>query len=277
MLLDSIGMDTEMMTPISRLIPTGSSPPNARRPSERETARLVSGPGTGLMPPMRPIASNSDGLTPAGMNTGAGAGIGMGSGMERGDFEQRGDEVVNEILRDVERGRGGGSVVGDYEQHGDDGMTHSSTQHLQYSQHQHQHQNQQYHPSTVPQPPLPSAVHFQDPISYEYREQYEDSADFLRQPHQSVDVIAKKQEPSGDATAGGDIMNGDFLQMVFRELRLPLMVAILILLMGISQADDMLGKFIPTLLVDGRLGYGGLIAKAVVGGLIYYAVQRIFL
>lgn len=274
MLLDSIGMDTEMMTPISRLIPTGSSPPNARRPSERETARLVSGPGTGLMPPMRPIASNNDGLTPAGMNTGAG--MGMGSGMERGDFEQRGDEVVNEILRDVERGRGGGSgdsVVGDYEHHGDGGMTHSSTQHLQYSQQQHQ----QYHPPTVPQPPLPSSVHFQDPISYEYREPYEDSADFLRQPHQSVDVIAKKQETSGEANAGGDIMNGDFLQMVFRELRLPLMVAVLILLMGISQADDMLGKFIPTLLVDGRLGYGGLIAKAVVGGLIYYAVQRIFL
>lgn len=277
-------MEGEMMTPISRLIPSGSAPPNARRPSERETARLVSGPGTGLMPPMRPVASNNEGPAPSGMGGGGGGGGGMmgGSGLDRGDFEQRGDEVVNEILRDVERGRGGGSgdsVVGDYGDHGDGGMTHGSAQHLQHQYHQHP-QHQQYHPPAVPQPPLP-AVHFQDPVSYEYREQYEDSADFLRQPHQSVDVIAKSQGSggSGNTTGGGsgDIMNGDFLQMVLREIRLPLMVAVLILLMGISQADDMLGKFVPTLLVDGRLGYGGLIAKAVVGGLIYYAVQRIFL
>lgn len=251
-----------MMTPISRLIPTGSSPPNARRPSERETARLVSGPGTGSMTPMRPVASNNNDLTPVGMGGG-------GSILGGGDYEQRGDDIVNDILRDVERGRGssGDSIVGDYDR-GESGLVHGSVNHIKPTQ----------RAPPVPQPPLTTAVHFQDPVSYTYREHDEESLDLLREPNEAPAKKQKKSQAKQRKDENDDEnADEDFLEMLLKEIKLPLIVAVLILLMGISQADDMLGKFIPTLLVDGRLGYGGLIAKAVVGGLIYYAVQRIFL
>ena len=245
-------MNPEMMTPLTRIVPTGSSA--QRRPAEHESSRLVSGPGTGAMPPMRPAPSNMEpGLTPLPQMVG-----GVGGGGSSADLQ--GDEIVNDILRDVERGRRGNDSVmgGEYQQQ----------------------QAPQYAPQYTTQPPLPSPAHFQETPRYDYRE--EAPPEYLRPPPSSRRYAddddsfqggKSRDEKEGD----GGLFDGDFLQMMLREIRLPLVVAILILLMGVSQADDMLGKFIPSLLVEGRLSYGGLIAKAVVGGLLYYAVQRIFL
>lgn len=241
-----------MMTPINRLMPSSSSstPSNPRRVSENETSRLPSGPGMGSMPPMRP--SNSQDYDPSAF------GSSMDSGAYNGNVHNNqgsSDDVVSEILRDVERGSSGNSHMAEY---GEEDYT-----------------------EYIQQPPR---VQFQEPPSYDYNQDAEDHPSMI---HNQTEVVRRATITDEDddtrvdmlqapTKKTDDLFSTEMIQLIFKEMRLPVIVAVLILLFGISQADDALGKLIPSLFLDGKMTYGGLIAKAIVGGLIFYAIQRIF-
>jgi hypothetical protein len=67
----------------------------------------------------------------------------------------------------------------------------------------------------------------------------------------------------------------DYIGLILDEIKLPLIVAFLILGASASGLDDILTRFIPAL--DGKSGYVGMLIKAIVGGLLFYALKRIFL
>jgi hypothetical protein len=68
----------------------------------------------------------------------------------------------------------------------------------------------------------------------------------------------------------------DFFKLILDNAKLPLIVGLLVLLMGMTYADDTLGKFIPSLLTPaGNLGFGGLVAKSITAGLLFYVLQRL--
>ena len=167
----------------------------------------------------------------------------------------RGDDLVSEILRDVENssphqaipgGRGGGGSGG--EPDADPMMT-------------------QFHPSQFQEPPQ---EYYQERRQFMGRrggngDDFDDDDD-----HPPIQEIKTKR--------GGDSSEDtDFIGMILDEMKMPLIVAILILGVGSSGLDESLSKIVPWLVNDGKLGAMGLILKAVVGGLIFYALKRIFL
>ena len=167
----------------------------------------------------------------------------------------RGDDLVSEILRDVESsspmttrqqptmtmagGRG--------EPESDPMMT-------------------QFHPSQFQEPPQ---EYYQERRQFVGRrgnngDDFDEDDD--RPP---IQEIKTKRGDSSDDT--------DFIGMILDEMKMPLIVAILILGVGSSGLDESLSKIVPWLVNDGKMGVVGLILKAVVGGLIFYALKRIFL
>lgn len=228
------------MTPISRLIPR-SSGDNKMHRSEMESLRTsASMVGSGSVPPMTP-----------------------GSVIDARHMDDvRGDDLVSEILRDVENsspmpprqqpmmsvpgGRGGGGGGGG-EPEPDPMMT-------------------QFHPSQFQEPPQ---EYYQERRQYVGRrgnngDDFDDDDD--RPPIQEIKT--KRGDGSDDT---------DFIGMILDEMKMPLIVAILILGVGSSGLDESLSKIVPWLVNDGKMGAVGLILKAVVGGLIFYALKRIFL
>jgi hypothetical protein len=226
------------MTPISRLIPRSSGDNKIHR-SEMETSRTSSSMvGSGSVPPMTP-----------------------GSVIDARHMDDvRGDDLVSEILRDVENSspiprhhpqmsNGGGGVPGGMggrggEVEADPMMT-------------------QFHPSQYQDPPQ---EYYQERRQFIGRRggngEYEDEEDD-RPPIQEI-----KTRSSEDT---------DFIGMILDEMKMPLIVAILILGVGSSGLDESLGKIVPWIVNDGKMGIIGLILKAIVGGLVFYALKRIFL
>ena len=236
------------MTPISRLIPR-SSGDNKMHRSEMETSRTsASMVGSGSVPPMTP-----------------------GSVIDARHMDDvRGDDLVSEILRDVENsspmpprqhpamtgggggamsmggGGGGGGRGGEVE--ADPMMT-------------------QFHPSQFQEPPQEYYPERRQLVGRRGGGEDFDDDDDDRPPIQEI-----KTRRGGDGSE-----ETDFIGMILEEMKMPLIVAILILGVGSSGLDESLSKIVPWLVSDGKMGAVGLILKAVVGGLIFYALKRIFL
>ena len=158
-------------------------------------------------------------------------------------------DIVNEILNDIERGA---SV---------------QTQPGQYPQHQEQ---ENHRPS----------VRFEIPPEHNYNQIAEEPASML---HSSTLTSFPTHEPTDDDDAISDkesesgFLSTNFVGTILKETRLPIIVAALIFITGLTNTDDILARLVPALFQDGENGYTGLIIKAVVGGLLFYAIRRIFL
>jgi hypothetical protein len=166
----------------------------------------------------------------------------------------RGDDLVSEILRDVEnsspmppRQAQQVAVGRSVEPDADPMMT-------------------QFHPSQFQEPPQ---EYYQERRQFMGRRggggDYDDDDDM----NPPIQEIKTKRGDGTDET--------DFIGMILDEMKMPLIVAILILGVGSSGLDESLSKIVPWLVNDGKMGAVGLILKAVVGGLIFYALKRIFL
>jgi hypothetical protein len=166
-----------------------------------------------------------------------------GGGQDSGD-------IVDEILHDIERGA---SV---------------QTQPTQFKK------EQDSRPS----------VHFEEPPKHNYNQETEEPAAMLRPvsmasfPSQDVPgVDADDDDAISDKESESGFLNSNFVGTILKETRLPLIVAALIFVAGLSNADDILSRIVPALFQNGNNGYASLIVKAIAGGLIFYAVRRIFL
>lgn len=229
------------MTPISRLIPQSSGVNKIHR-SEMETIRTnTSMVGAGSVPPMTP-----------------------GNVIDARHMDDiRGDDLVSEILRDVNNSspqqqpytyRNEGSWQGQGQGQGQ-GQSHGDVMDPMMTQ---------IHPSQ-----------YQD-IPEEYnpeRKRYMGGR--YDEDDESPPIKEIKTKRGNNNLDGGD--DTDFIGMLLEEIKMPLIVAILILGVGSSGLDESLSKIVPWLVNDGKMGVIGLILKAVVGGLIFYALKRIFL
>ena len=238
------------MTPISRLIPRSSGDNKIHR-SEMETSRTsASMVGAGSVPPMTP-----------------------GSVIDARHMDDvRGDDLVSEILRDVENsspmpprqhpsmtgGGGGGGFSGSGGSGGGRGGGEPEPDPMMT----------QFHPSQYQDQP---EEYYQERRQFVGRRggggDFDDDDDDDRPPIQEI-----KTKRGGDSSE-----DTDFIGMILEEMKMPLIVAILILGVGSSGLDESLSKIVPWLVSDGKMGAVGLILKAVVGGLIFYALKRIFL
>lgn len=231
------------MTPISRLIPHDSSSSGSGRGriyTERPP-RSTAGIGAGSVPPMNPPAQTRDPMA---------GGYPGGSGYRDGD-----GDIVGEILRDVEHGSGE-SIYRDEE-----------------PRRQQSHQSHQ-----TQQRSIPPAVHFEETPQIDYNQDAEESPLMMHRPTKMrTRHIEDVDDDEEMMDKQGDFLGDGFLGNVIRETRLPLIVAVLVFLSGLSNADDMLMKLVPVLFTNGNLDYSGLIVKAVVGGLLFYAICRIIL
>jgi hypothetical protein len=160
-------------------------------------------------------------------------------------------DIVNEILHDIERGA---SV---------------QTQPAQPAQYP---QEQDSRPS----------VRFEVPPEHSYNQEAEEPATMLRPVTMSS---FPAQDPAdgddddaiSDKDSEGGFLNSNFVGTILKETRLPIIVAALIFISGLTNADEILARIVPALFQDENNGYTGLIVKAIVGGLLFYAVRRIFL
>ena len=67
----------------------------------------------------------------------------------------------------------------------------------------------------------------------------------------------------------------DYIGLILNEMKLPLIVAVLILGASSTGLDGTITKLLPAFLNMG--GSGGMVLKAIVGGLLFYVLHRIFL
>ena len=67
----------------------------------------------------------------------------------------------------------------------------------------------------------------------------------------------------------------DYIGLILNEMKLPLIVAVLILGASSTGLDGTITKLLPEFLNIG--GSGGMVLKAIVGGLLFYVLHRIFL
>jgi hypothetical protein len=127
-----------------------------------------------------------------------------------------------------------------------------------------------------PQPQLQLQLQPQ-PHHEELDMEYDDEDDYIpprprrRMPMSSV--ASYQQEPVRESVKDKE---DDFFKLILDNAKLPLIVGLLVLLMGMTYADNTLGKFIPSLMTEtGNLGFGGLVAKAITAGLLFYVLQRL--
>lgn len=159
--------------------------------------------------------------------------------MSSSSSDSRGDDLVTEILQDTEK---------------------PSTE-----------QPPQPPPASQPPPqfsPREGQAHpseYQEPQFIQRQVHFEDEP--LPEPSTSPPISKQHEDPE----------DRDYIGMILDEMKLPLIVAILILGANSGGLDTTIGKFIPVLMDGGSLGYAGVVIKAVIGGLLFYALRRIFL
>jgi hypothetical protein len=144
-----------------------------------------------------------------------------------------------------------------------------------------------------PQPPSqgmsirrPPPQRQQPPPEMLQQMEYDDEEDYMDPPsqppsrrrptyHQEREPMRERErEPTREKDKDKD--EDDFFKLILDNAKLPLIVGLLVLLMGMTYADDTLGKFIPSLMTSsGNLGFGGLVAKAITAGLLFYVLQRL--
>lgn len=162
--------------------------------------------------------------------------------MSGSSSDSRGDELVTEILQDTE---------------------HSSKPHDDY----------QPPPTERRSPPPQSPPREEQAHPSEYQE-----PQFVeRQVHFEDESLPVVSQPPPSPRYQDDSDEKDYIGMILEEMKLPLIVAILILGANAGSLDSTMGKIIPALMNGDSLGYAGIVVKAVIGGLLFYALRRIFL
>lgn len=134
-------------------------------------------------------------------------------------------------------------------------------------------QEQDTHPPQMSQaPPQQRQAHpseFQEPEYPERSVRFEDEMPPPRPPSPTPSQSSKKDES-----------DTDYIGMILDEMKLPLIVAVLILGASSTGLDSTITRFLPSFLNiggSGGMGYGGMILKSVIGGLLFYVLHRIFL
>ena len=149
-----------------------------------------------------------------------------------------GDDIVSEILRDTE----GPS---------------SSQVNMPQNNHPSQYQEQEYPEESYE----PSPQHPPHPQRLVRFEDDDSTTPSLTRAHAS-----KKEDNESES---------DYIGLILNEMKLPLIVAVLILGASSTGLDGTITKLLPAFLNMG--GSGGMVLKAIVGGLLFYVLHRIFL
>jgi hypothetical protein len=120
-----------------------------------------------------------------------------------------------------------------------------------------------------------SQVHMEPPPMEHHPSQYQEP----EYPERMVRFEDEREmrPPSPKSVTKDEEADTDYIGLILNEMKLPLVVAVLILGASSTGLDSTIGKFIPALMNESALGYGGIIVKAVIGGLLFYALHRIFL
>lgn len=150
--------------------------------------------------------------------------------------ESRGDDIVSEILRDTE---------GESDQEPLVPPNHHPSQYQEQEYPGHEHEN----------------VERSRMVRFEDEEEYSSPS-----PTPARSRSQKRDDPEGDS---------DYIGMILNEMKLPLIVAVLMLGASSTGLDNTITRFLPSFLNMG--GSGGMVVKAVVGGLLFYVLHRIFL
>lgn len=120
--------------------------------------------------------------------------------------------------------------------------------------------------------PMRQVQHIEEDMEDEDYEEPPPTRQFINRRRVNLDNQSQSQSQSVPREKEED----DFFKLILDNAKLPLIVGLLVLLMGMTYADDTLGKFIPSLMTaNGNLGFGGLVAKAVTAGLLFYVLQRL--
>lgn len=159
--------------------------------------------------------------------------------------DSQGDALVEEILRDSSQ-MGGGEMYDDAPQR-----------------------------QRLPPPPRQQQAH---PSQYQEPEYIEEEYEELppRPTRRSVrfDDEGPRERPPSPKKDDDD---SDYIGFIFNEMKMPLIVALLIMGASSTNLDGVLSRVLPAFVADSGLGYIGSIIKAIVGGLLFYALRRIFL
>ena len=131
-------------------------------------------------------------------------------------------------------------------------------------------------PSTHEPPPQKPHIRFEEPPVHNYNEAGEDNASMMNAEIEEEDTEQDITVLDTQSSYKKEVLQNDFIGTILKEIRLPLIVTGLILFMGLSNTDHILGRLIPVLLMNGDTGYAGLIIKSIIGGLVFYAVLKIF-
>jgi hypothetical protein len=152
--------------------------------------------------------------------------------------DSQGDDIVSEILRDTQE--------------------REPTPSRPMQMPQDSPQRRQVHPSEFQDPEYPEkSVHFEDEMP-----------------------PPRPPTPTPSPSFRKDENDTDYIGMILDEMKLPLIVTVLILGASSTGLDSTIAKFLPSFLNvggSGGMGYGGMILKSVIGGLLFYVLHRIFL
>jgi hypothetical protein len=122
------------------------------------------------------------------------------------------------------------------------------------------------------------SVRFEEPPAYDYNQDVEEPPQMIRTPRSRTRPMrVRDDEDENDSDAGSGLLGNRFIETILKETQLPVIVACLIFIAGLANADSILSRLIPALFQENGNGYSGLIVKAVIGGLLFYAIRRLFM
>ena len=180
-------------------------------------------------------------------------------------FTNTNDTIVNDILQEIEstNNQSNNDMSSQQVQYQMDPSTQQPHQVMQQPQQQQQQQQQQHIPNEQPhmiqqqQPPL--TMHnsqFQENMSHYMNESPSDMNGY----HQFI------EKPTPETFS---------LEMILDESKLPLVVALLVVVFNLKQLDSSVIKFIPKALgEDGNITTIGLLIKGLVAGVLFYLAKK---
>ena len=155
--------------------------------------------------------------------------------LPRNDIQEEQSQIVQNILNDLEDNSGG-----------------SDEQNEQYTETQQRYQNRQF-------------------AQAQEQQVYQDQDDVYSQDNDPQQYVQKQMSPQPRKQMGGSSLSDRLL----KELKSPLVIVLLFVLLNLEMVDTILGKYVPKISsAGGGLNIFGLVFKAVLAGLIYYVVSK---
>jgi hypothetical protein len=111
--------------------------------------------------------------------------------------------------------------------------------------------------------------------------QHPTPADFAHAMHGMPMMMPQHQQqpmmmPMAAAPPQGGFLNGLTGFSLTREFKTPLLVALIVFIVSLPMVNTMIGLYMPSLLrMDGDLTTLGLVAKSLLGGALFWILQRV--